>query len=128
MLQKAVVQITQNPNLNLQDTILYATNIVRDWIPVEELYYNEFWNFVNCVIPEAKDYCFISTFGRGFNINNQRFISQNISKGGYVRISIPLKNGTTRLMNLHRLILISFGYNSNYSNLEVNHIDCNKGA
>lgn len=80
---------------------------------------------VSDYIPEAKDYYFVSNYGRicsiytGFPV----LMSTHMSNAGYVQISISLKNGNRTLMLLHRIVMRCFCPILNHEEMAVNHID-----
>ena len=82
---------------------------------------------------EYEDYYLISNLGNvksiDRKINNKTYKSTMLKFKdirGYKNVGLS-RNGKVRTKQVHRLVLLSFKYNQNYKNLQVNHIDGHKG-
>ena len=70
---------------------------------------------------------YASNYGRIINIfNEKRMKLERTSSDDYYKINMRLLNNTTKVAQLHRIILITFNYIPGCENLQVNHIDGNK--
>lgn len=86
----------------------------------------EIWKFIDeTVIPEIKPYYIISNFGRVYNIYLERY-TYGYNCSGYSLLELRLKNGESRYLCIHRLLMLTFCPIENSENLQVNHIDGNK--
>ena len=81
---------------------------------------------------EYEDYYLISNLGNvksiDRKINNKTYKSTMLKFKdirGYKNVGLS-RNGKVKTKQVHRLVLLSFKYNPNYKNLQVNHIDGHK--
>jgi hypothetical protein len=67
-----------------------------------------------------------SRFGNYYTITTKEIILKNVEgKTGYNSVTL-VKNSIKKTINIHRIQLIAFKPNSDFKNLQVNHIDGNK--
>ena len=77
-------------------------------------------------IPEVKDHYFISNYGRVCSFAHGHPViryTQYTNNGGYVQVTLPLKDGTVRNFLLHRVLMLCFHPISNPDEMAVNHKD-----
>ena len=70
----------------------------------------------------------ISKEGRVFSHKTNKFLKTSIRKGNgceYERVGLKDLNKNRKTFSIHRLVCLTFNYNSNHKNLTVNHIDEN---
>lgn len=108
-------------------------------------YDNDEFKSIDC-IPEYADYSMIyvaktphvDETGRSYQVINCNWRNQEIThpvydhklKNGYHHLNLPRLNGETQMpVSLHRLVLLTWETElpGNYRELQVNHIDENKG-
>lgn len=87
-----------------------SENETELWVPV-------IWNGI------LVDRYIISNHGRIFDTKKQRFISYSQDKDGYYRASIDIPGVGFKTIRVHRIELMSFDFNPNFEQLEVNHKD-----
>lgn len=68
----------------------------------------------------------ISNYGRIFDRENNCYVGYSIDKDGYYMASITVFGVGYKKIRVHRFELLSFDYNDNFMNLQVNHKDGNK--
>ena len=82
---------------------------------------------------EYEGYYMVSNFGEVKSV--ERKINNKIYKShvlklkdirGYKNVGLS-RDGKVKTKQVHRLVMLSFNYNSDYKELQVNHIDGNKG-
>ena len=76
--------------------------------------------------PEIKDCYIINEQGEIYNTNTKNKISLKKERNGYIRVSLMKKEGGTKYISLHRLIMLAFNPIEGMDKLQVNHIDGNK--
>lgn len=88
----------------------------------------EQWKLIteNSVPNIIKDAYYISNFGRVYSTFTKRILTLTPTWNGYYRVFLRLNNGTGRYYLVHRIVMIEFHIIDNYSNFQVNHIDCDK--
>ena len=111
-IQLTVNHLDGNPENNLSDNL--------EWIEDEEI-----WKVITYPGIKYGKYT-ISNHGNVKNIENDKLISQNTDKDGYLRLA--LYGDDRRIcVPVHRLVAFEFvKMPSDYSKLSVNHIDGNK--
>lgn len=77
-------------------------------------------------IPEVEDRFFIDKDGSLYSNYGCYRMSDIGLRGGYVRNSLKLKEGSDRSFARHRLVMICYQYIEDYNNFQVNHKDGNK--
>ena len=83
----------------------------------------ERWTMVDeSVVPNIKPLYFVSTFGRVYSYNTNDFIKGSY-RNGYRNITVKLKDCTSKTVQVHRLVMLSFHPIMNPENFTVNHID-----
>lgn len=80
---------------------------------------------VSDYITEIKDYYFISNYGRICSVYHGYpvLMCVSISNAGYVQVPLSSKDGKTKLMLLHRIVMRCFCPIPNHEEMAVNHID-----
>ena len=68
----------------------------------------------------------ISNYGRLFDRRDDTFVNYSVDKDGYFMASILVPGVGFKKIRVHRFELLSFNYNDNFMNLQVNHKDGNK--
>lgn len=81
---------------------------------------------INESIPELKDYYYIDDNGNLYNNNGTTLMTNCLTRKGYVKNCLVLKNGKTKGFYRHRLVMICFNPINNMEEMQVNHIDGNK--
>ena len=81
------------------------------------MYENEIWLPVN--IPEFYNSHYVSNYGRVKTING-RLLSQNYNGYGYLKTCLN-SNGVERTITVHKLVAITFLYDTYKENYTVNH-------
>lgn len=68
----------------------------------------------------------ISNYGRLYDLERRSLVDYSIDKDGYFMASITVPSYGYKKIRVHRFEYLSFYYNENYMNLQVNHKDGNK--
>lgn len=76
-------------------------------------------------IPAVKDRYYISDNGDLFTDGGTRQLRDGI-KGGYIKNSLVLKDGSSKSFFRHRLVMMCFNPREDADEYQVNHIDGNK--
>lgn len=97
----------------IPDIFLYNYNPDEIWVILN-------WNDI------LLDRYLISNFGRLYDKRTRRLVGYSTDKDGYYMASITVEGVGYKKIRVHRFELLSFNYNSNYKNLQVNHKDGNK--
>lgn len=75
------------------------------------------------VLPGIMPYYMVSTYGRIASVKlNNACMKKSLDNNGYEIISLETVN-SRKTLKVHRIVMLTFKYNENYKNLEVNHID-----
>lgn len=86
--------------------------------------------FVEITDEAAKDIMphayMISESGRVYSNLTNKFIYGSASKDNYTLLNLRLKDGTSKVFYLHRILAISFMYIKNYESMRIDHVDCDK--
>ena len=86
--------------------------------------------FVEITDEAAKDIMphayMISESGRVYSNLTNKFIYGSVSKDNYTLLNLRLKDGTSKVFYLHRILAISFMYIKNYESMQIDHVDCDK--
>ena len=90
--------------------IYHSMNSIENWVPV-------IWNGI--IIERY----IISNKGRVYDRLRNRFLSISADKDGYRRVSIQVPGIGVKTVRIHRIELMSFYYNPNFNELQVNHKD-----
>jgi len=95
---------------------------------INEAPYPEQWSRVKITdYPNILDYYSISTYGRVYNMNDQKIIAPRVleSENKYLNASFRMATGGMRTFDIHRMMLITFSPIDNYDtkNLVCNHKD-----
>ena len=81
---------------------------------------------ISMLYPEIKDCYVVNEQGEILNKNTGNKISHKKEGNGYIRVSLMKKEGGTKYISLHRLLMQAFKPVEGMNNLQVNHIDGNK--
>ena len=73
-------------------------------------------------IPNYENYYQASSFGRIKSKKTNKILKQGMTKNGYLKVDLCINNNKKTFL-VHRLIMKTFVGNSN---LQVDHINCNK--
>lgn len=76
-------------------------------------------------IPAVKDRYYISDNGDLFTDGGTRQLRDGV-KGGYIKNSLVLKDGSSKSFFRHRLVMMCFNPREDADEYQVNHIDGNK--
>ena len=92
------------------------------------IYIGEEWRpITEDVVPNIRPNYIISSCGRVYNIRRKHFLHYHIAGRGYYYVRLSLKDGSNNISFLvHRLVMLTFNYNPNHKNLQINHITGNK--
>ena len=80
---------------------------------------------VFATIPGYEDRYQVSTWGRVFDSLRNKFVYQEETKKGYLRVNLFMPNGYRQHHKVHRLVAQAFIENP-HNKPQVNHIDGNK--
>ena len=96
-------------------------------IAFQALYYEQ-WKLISDIsVPNiSKNMYYISNFGRVYSLYTNRFLTLTKTNNGYFRVMLRRNDGSCRYHLIHRIVMIEFHYISNYSEMQVNHIDGDK--
>ena len=103
-------------------------NRYEKYTPLEsDHYYVGEWfkDIDSSIIPGIKDYYMISIFGRVWHKYLHKFMNPGVSGSGYLFLYLVTDNGP-RMIQLHRLVMLSFKPIENADSFDVNHIDGDK--
>lgn len=101
-------------NLLSQEELI-ENNIPQEmWLPITEI-----------IVPNVQPYYWISTYGNVYSTNSNRYLYQTRSNtnGGHMSVVLSLKDGTTKHMDVHRLVMLAFRYFEGCEQYNVNHKD-----
>lgn len=87
----------------------------------------EFWKPVTDeMVPGIIDGFWISNIGNLYNSVTGKFSNAKVKPNDYIRVLLPLKDGTKRMTTIHRLVCMAFNGMPPDLSYEVDHINCDK--
>ena len=87
--------------------------------------HDEEWVRLNDIIPEIRNWYYISSYGRVFNKHSNMFIKPFADSRGYMNVNLqmPIK-GKQKKYYVHRLVALAFVHNDDAINkTQVNHLN-----
>jgi hypothetical protein len=91
---------------------------------VEMVKFVEQWMLIT--VDNIKPIYYISNYGRIFSIYSNSFITPQQTENGYLQVGLTTNSGSRIYRKVHRLVMLTFNWVPNNTELQVNHKDCNK--
>ena len=78
------------------------------------------------MVPGIIEGFWISNIGNLYNSITGRFSNAKVKPNDYIRVLLPLKDGTKKMTTIHRLVCMAFNGMPPDPSYEVDHVNCDK--